>query len=74
MNAVTLQSETYPSSSHGIVFTSGDHRSAVIVGRFRNSADDGELARGARANLRSDRNLKRRDENAVVDDCQLAVH
>jgi len=74
MNAIAFQAEPNPSSSDRIVFSCGDHRSAVVVGGIRNSADNRELASGTRTYLSSDRNLKRGDDDTVVDDRNLAVH
>src|SRR5579864_5569636 len=73
MNAVAFFAESQPACAERIVLPAGDHYSRVVVGRILKPADHLELASRTGAHISTHRNLKRGDNDSVLDNRQLAV-
>src|ERR1700751_5542254 len=74
VDAVAFKIEAHPPRADRIVLSRGNHRSMVIVGRVGDSAGNRALTGGTGTHVGTNRDLKRGDYNAVVDDGELAVH
>lgn len=73
VNAVAFDVQANPARADGIIRTSGNHISGMVVNRIRDAIDDAELARRAGTLGRSNGDAEFQDDAAIFDDREPTI-